>query len=403
MTQYRIHEDNIPRLEKKLATIQKKCARYDCPFEYKQVGEIFMGYTVQGMLTEKPELFKTDSPILRFVLIEVSGTARVGNWQFIGTIEHAEPMNRIGLYAQDVEVPREYFTARPSCDHCQTKRARRDTYIVQNVESGEFKQVGRSCMKEYTRGLSAEAAVSWISLFDTLLEGETPGTTNNKRYINTVDVLATAISVVDTFGYVKVRNEYDEYNPDSTKNNVCAYLTQDKYFLERAAKRGMTSPELNEERAKELIAWALTNEEDYGYMTNLMSILRCEYCEYKHIGLISSAVASYRRATEKQERAEKARQDRNKVKPSEYIGTIGERLTVEVTLTKSFSFESNYGYYPTTTYIHNFIDDHGNVFIWKTTSSEPREDEIIRLTGTVKEHSEYREVKQTVLTRCKIA
>ena len=37
--EYKIFEDNMPKLEKKLATIQKKCAKYGTPFEYKVVGE----------------------------------------------------------------------------------------------------------------------------------------------------------------------------------------------------------------------------------------------------------------------------------------------------------------------------------------------------------------------------
>jgi hypothetical protein len=85
---------------------------------------------------------------------------------------------------------------------------------------------------------------------------------------------------------------------------------------------------------------------------------------------------------------------------SEYLGEVGKRLTLTVTLKKSFSFENNYGYYPTTSYIRNFEDDAGNVIIWKTTSFL-REGETFKLTGTVKEHSEYRDTKQTVLTRCK--
>ena len=71
MTRYEIHEANMERLEKKLATIQKKCVKYGCPFEYKQVGEIFR---------------KVKKEMLRFIIIEVCGTAQVGDWQFIGTM-----------------------------------------------------------------------------------------------------------------------------------------------------------------------------------------------------------------------------------------------------------------------------------------------------------------------------
>ena len=95
---------------------------------------------------------------------------------------------------------------------------------------------------------------------------------------------------------------------------------------------------------------------------------------------------------------------------SEYLGEVGKRLKVAVTLKKSFSFENDFG----TTYIHNFEDDAGNVIIWKTANSlteyaygsgtyTPHELKSCDLTGTVKEHSEYKGIWQTVLTRCKVA
>ena len=39
--QYSIFENNMPKLERKLAAIAKKCQKYGLPFEYKIVGEEF--------------------------------------------------------------------------------------------------------------------------------------------------------------------------------------------------------------------------------------------------------------------------------------------------------------------------------------------------------------------------
>lgn len=386
MTRFEIHEDNMPRLEKKLATIQKKCAKYDCPFEYKEIGETFHKVKVNGK-----------ESTLRYIMIEVSGTARVGDWRFIGTIEHDTPMNRIGQYAQDVEIPREYFTASPICDHCNTNRARKDTYIIQNVESGEFKQVGRACMKDYTKGLSAEAAASWVSLHDSLIEGNEPSGMSNAFYCETLGILAIAISVVDSFGYVKTRNDYDETNTDSTKNNVVEYLAEDKFFLKRVAEKGMATPADNEDRAKEILVWALAQEEDYGYMTNLMSILRREYCEFKHIGLIVSAIPSHHRAIEKIEREEKAKRERPE---THHVGEVGQRITFKVeSLYCLTSYDTEWG----TTCIYKITDAEGNIFIWKTTKFLPHEETIgSNITGTIKNHGEYKHEKQTELTRCKV-
>ena len=56
-------------------------------------------------------------------------------------------------------------------------------------------------------------------------------------------------------------------------------------------------------------------------------------------------------------------------------------------------------------YAHNFKDEHGNVMVWKSgTYPEAlgEDGKKVLLKGTVKEHSEYKDEKQTVLTRCKV-
>jgi hypothetical protein len=91
---------------------------------------------------------------------------------------------------------------------------------------------------------------------------------------------------------------------------------------------------------------------------------------------------------------------------SKHVGNVGDKVEVEVTHTHTGSFESGFGhngYYTVTTYVHTFKDADGNVFVWKTSSVSGFENETFRIKGTVKAHDEYRGVKQTVLTRCKVA
>ena len=82
---------------------------------------------------------------------------------------------------------------------------------------------------------------------------------------------------------------------------------------------------------------------------------------------------------------------------SEYEGEIKERLRdLEVTLTAIRSFDGYYG----TSFIYTFT--HGeNVLTWITSSCKDIEvGNEFYLTGTVKEHSEYKNIKTTYLTRC---
>lgn len=80
---------------------------------------------------------------------------------------------------------------------------------------------------------------------------------------------------------------------------------------------------------------------------------------------------------------------------SKFVGEIGERIEVEVTVKKAIPIESYYG-----CVIFTFEDKNKNIFVWKT---QPRAIEVgskIKLRGTVKAHNIFRDVEQTVLSRC---
>lgn len=88
---------------------------------------------------------------------------------------------------------------------------------------------------------------------------------------------------------------------------------------------------------------------------------------------------------------------------SEYVGNIGEKLEVEATYVFNASYKTSFYGRPQFNYIYNFKDENGNVFVWKTTSFMDLDRGIkVKVTGVVKEHSEYNEVKQTVLKNCKV-
>ena len=88
---------------------------------------------------------------------------------------------------------------------------------------------------------------------------------------------------------------------------------------------------------------------------------------------------------------------------SKHVGEVGQRIKLELTYLGSAHFEVRFGWATQEMYIHNFVDENGNKFIWKSgcyVSGEKGEKTTV--TGTIKEHSEYKGEKQTVLTRCKI-
>lgn len=87
---------------------------------------------------------------------------------------------------------------------------------------------------------------------------------------------------------------------------------------------------------------------------------------------------------------------------SEYVGEVGKKIEAEVVFEKKIVFETHYTYYGETNYILKFKAN-GNVLVWKTGSwQELEEGKTYKVKGTVKEQTEYKGEKQTVLTRCKL-
>ena len=81
---------------------------------------------------------------------------------------------------------------------------------------------------------------------------------------------------------------------------------------------------------------------------------------------------------------------------SEYVGSIGERLELTLTVTRAIELENNFGH----SVMHIMEDECGNVFVWTTAAKSWAEGSVKVLRGTVKDHRIYKNVKQTVLTRC---
>jgi uncharacterized protein (DUF3820 family) len=85
---------------------------------------------------------------------------------------------------------------------------------------------------------------------------------------------------------------------------------------------------------------------------------------------------------------------------------VGDKVNnLKATLKFDTSFGSAYG----TVNLYSFVDDDGRVIVYKGSSTLYNNDgellkrgDIVQLSGTVKEFSEYRDVKQTILQRMKI-
>lgn len=83
---------------------------------------------------------------------------------------------------------------------------------------------------------------------------------------------------------------------------------------------------------------------------------------------------------------------------SQFVGTVGERIEIEVTVIAARRQEGYYG--PST--VHHMEDAAGNRYLWNTGSKSWEVGDKRHIRGTVKEHKVFRNVNTTILTRCSV-
>lgn len=419
MERYAIWEGHMDALKKKVQRIEKKCAKYGCDFRFEEVGEEFREVVIGKHYDEEQRKEVEDTATCKYILVEVEGVAIINDWELVAYTEHTEKGNIYSKVNTEVEIPTRYRASDCFCEHCKTRRARKNTCIVRNIKTDEFKQVGNTCLKEFTQGLDASIVTMFASFKDAFEEAqEAPigGCGWNEKYLDKETILRYTAETIRHFGYAKSESMrstkermLDYYNAD--RNDFGAYAPQEfiKQIKGEMAEVGFNAEsEEAKQMTKDALAWIAEQEASNDYMHNLKVACSLEYVGYMNLGILVSLFPTYDRELEREAQRrlrEEARQkELEQGKNSEFIGEVGKKVTANVVSCKVVTSWTNCydGYYPTTTYMYKFVTEDGNILIWKT-SKDFDEKNVKTITGTVKEHNEFREVKQTVLTRCKVA
>lgn len=373
---YEIPRYNLEWLKGKIEKLNKKAEKLGCePITLEVIDEKFEPKNDEGTEFEK------------FLVVEIKGQKpMINGWTFVATLEHSHEHGNIVRTVPGESVPEEYRTVEPRCDHCQTRRYRKDTFLVRN-EQGEIKQVGRNCLKDFLGHSDPHHIAEYAEMLIELEEWAndyTPHTgVRDDRYIDLKTYLTYVAECIRRFGWVSRVRAY-EYEEESTANRALREM-----FPFNPRYREVFPGEEAKQLAEAALVWAREEmEPNNDYLHNLKVLVSSGVIEWRDTGLAASIIIAYQKAKEKKKQREK----------SEHIGEVGERIEVDVVVEKVHVFENDWG----TTKLHRFKDDKGNVIVWFASNELLEEGKNYKIRGTVREHSEYRGVKQTVLTRCKV-
>lgn len=427
---YMIPEENVENLEKKFNAAARKIRKINPEFEPK----LFRNHRTV-VLTREVEIVPPDCRTSSFVKkvpyeareIEIDIPDGVvfaeDGWVFGGTVEPSgvDGKNFINFPILKDEdgnpVPTKYFSSNPcSCDYCKTDRKRTKTYLVTNRATGEWRQLGKECLKLFVTGIDIDAIATFESFIKEAEDAANPGDeffyNRRARFVEVQRALELAQAATKMFGFVATRDNVGDRNVLSTKNIVQAKIlkeidyrndllnidSSDREKINLAvAKLTVYLESAEESISNDIIALRETVTElpDEPYYNNLKTVLANEYVPLDKLGLLVSApkaISRYYEFKKMQEEKEKL------AKSSNYIGEVGDKISVNFVSGRAVACcETQFGLL----HIYEFKDANGNTIVWKSSSSKDIPESGV-VTGTVKTHEEYNGIKQTVILRAKI-
>ena len=421
---YMIPEENVENLEKKFNAAARKIRKINPALEPTMTKGDHTIVLVREIVLRpcdcRSEATVKEIPYeARKIELEIPEEAVFAedNWAFGGSVEPSgvEGKNfvNVNLPGKDLGfiVPTRYFSSNPcTCDYCKTNRKRNKTYLVVNRETGEWKQLGKECLKLFVTGIDVNAIATFESFIKEAEDAANPADEffYNRRFkfVKIADALALACAVYRERGYLATRDSVGNPNDFSNKNIVQRKLAQqygyDSDFLNIS---NSVRNEIDEIAVKTDTAIAKEDTEvaiemvkrfpDEPYYNNLKVIVENEYIPLNKLGLLVSipkAIDRYEEEKKRQEEKERLATESN------YIGGVGDKIEVDfVSGREAACCETQFGLL----HIYEFKDASGNVIVWKSSSGKEIP-ESGKISGTVKAHEEYNGVKQTVILRAKI-
>jgi hypothetical protein len=392
--EYRIHISRLDYLNERFAKLNRKASKLGCES------------ITATILREETETDK-EGIVDVFKIITIQGIApKLNGWEFLGTIDFSEHGNIIRKVNSDITIPEYFRSIQIHCDHCNSNRFRKNTFIVHNLDTNEYKQVGRQCLKDFLGHKSPEAVANWIEWLGKLSEEleEEKNYHNNlpreERDINLITYLEYVSASIKVHGWLSKGKARELYEQEEITKQPTSEIAINEMFPIRPQDREIYPDSTDIELAKNAIEWAKNIQDTSNdYLYTISVIAKNGYTNYKELGFSASIVSSYTREIEKQLKREQEQKQRGQMK---HIGQIGEKILLDLTVFGVHYFDSQYG----ARILINFNDSEGNSLTWWTSdnckNSDLKQGQTYKIQGTVKEHAYYKNFPQTVLTRCKI-
>lgn len=405
-----IPEPNVERFRKKLNVLTKRAKKLGLA----ALSAADLGEHVERVKVTGPGGVETHIEY-RYRKILVTGERpKLNGWKLLGTIAH-EAGGNIFSNAPGEEIPESYRDTPNVCDHCKTKRQRRDTMIIE--KGGEVRQIGRNCLQDFIGDVNVKGITmyyeTWPSLAD-FVGGMGGGV--SRDYVPAPEYMAAVACAIRHYGFVSsttARLADPDERVTSTKSMAWSVLFPSPQL--RGADRPPMIEKEDRDAAAEILAWIvddLGQRDLVGYLANLRAACSGGWIRFKHSGLAASAFRARENDIIGQQKADERRQamaDRRRKwaeeDTNEHFGEIKQKAVWTLKVLKMTDIDGNYG--PYTRIL--FKDQDGRMASWDTTSATQVErlekGKTYLVEATVKKHITWNNdnaTRCTILTRANV-
>lgn len=356
---------------------------------------------------------------------------RFADWRLVCVVQHTEAGNLLRTLDESVTIPAAFRTDSATCDHCQKKRHRNDTYVVAHTD-GTLKRVGKTCLDDFTTtedGVSALPMTKFLGAFFGMEDG-IDGLCMGSRGVSTIDTekfVATVCAFTRHIGYISARSAR-ENGGESTARIVFPFLAGTMPAKEAAQYKDIEVNDDDRDKAKVALAWARAIGADGAelsdYQHNLKVASTFHWISDREAGIVGSILAAHDFHLGKLARRQAAKAAR---RGERFFGSVGDKIGRKLSskdkkkgiaahpaltgvITKATSWEGDFG--TTAFYVIECKDEDSgyvDVLVWFSSGVFSYGDGVrieqgdkVSVQASIKKHTTRNNVKQTVLTRAKL-
>ena len=353
-------------------------------------------------------------------IVTVTGEApRVGDYELVGVIS----FDGIGSDAQrvidaipDRKVDIRFRNSKKVCEHCNKTRNRNNLYIVEDNNKNQI-QVGRSCLRDHLGIDNPQEIIKKFEFFKSIPEFFDELESGNIRsnldwYID--ELLIMGMAAISEYGWMS-KSKYNEmielarHGEGHLPSIEPTYLYVEYAYHLGDSNQNVDYGEVVRENASEnwekykseaelIKSFILNSTEDNNYFWNLKQLFENSIVSRKRFGIVLSSIATYRGHLARElERTKYKEAQMN----SKWMGEEKERIkNVEgEVVTAKWVNATQWG----DVYLYKIITKAGDVVTWFSGSDKLQKNDKITFSATIKKLDEYEGVKQTIVSRLKVA